>query len=1445
MSANTEYVGLAIPLADPEFLQKNPDITLLGRFMSWLTNAARWKWVRGGMNQKDIIEMAMAHKCTKGAAEVAKLARAELTAIQAAQTEGDRPVDDRFRIIDEEEDVIMSLNQINAQYKFGEVTDISFGDIFSHVFERVIGVQAVAQQYMAAKKHGHSTMFEQEIPVIRYGSGSNASLAPLFGTAAELAAFRERHAAASARRADPRACDGVFVGVDSGSTTTKVVAVDAAGCVAFSDYGPNGGDPLGSARRALCRMHEAFGGCAPVLRACVTGYGEPLLRAGLQAEDGEVETVAHARAAAHFSGGQCSAVVDIGGQDMKVVRLNRGAVESVQLNEACSSGCGSFVETFAACLGMSARDFAAAGLASRAPADLGTRCTVFMTSRVRQAQRDGATIEDISAGIALSVVRNALYKVMRMRSPDELGSGRVVVTGGTFLNDSVLRAFEMLAGREVIRPDVAGLMGALGAALIARDRHSSSSTSAAAGCTPGPSAAVSTLLSAEELRSLAVETVATRCGRCSNNCGLTVSRFSTGGSYVTGNRCERGAVLAGDADARAQSSAAARRLPNVFAWKSARVFAPPAAGDRQTRGTVGIPRALSLYEDYPFWSAFFASLGYRVEASRVPRASDAGAGGALSVPGARESIPSDTACLPAKVMHGHVADLVARHVDVVFIPCSHKAAAHSLRGGLGGRHHCPLVGTYAEVVRANCDLGESKLFAPFLPLDDPQRLEERLLEEVRAQLFDATREQVHAALASARASQERYASELRRRGEDALAQMRSRGARGVVILGRPYHADPEVNHGIPEIVGSYGVAVLSEDSVAHLLGRGHEARLSVVDSWAYQSRMYAAAAFAASQPDLDVLQLVSFGCGIDAITQDQVRDILESAGRLHTVIKVDEISNPGAARVRVRSMLAAVNNRDSHWCPAPPAAAPERPLPNTTFPADAREKGWTLLVPQFSPWHMELIAEAVRHEGFNTVVLHETPRQCIEEGVRLVHSDLCYPAVCVIGQFVNELKSGRFDLARTALFLTQTGGSCRATNYIPLLNRAMRDSGTTVPVISVNVCGLGPQPGFRLHVGLVVRLLMALVYGDVLMQCTLRTRPYELVAGSVDRLRADMEARARAHLLGAASRREFNEVVADIVRAFDAVELRDVPRRPVVAVSGELLVKFAPEANNHVVDVVEAEGCEAHVTTLADFFACSALNISARRRLLSEPAKLGIAARCVRVLVEELQAPAREAMARSRRFDPPARVSELAREYGRVVSLGNQAGEGWILVAKMLDLARKHGVRSAVLVQPFGCLPSHVTARGMMRLLRREEPGLNVAAVDYDPGISEANQANRLRLLLAVARDPQLCRHRRDDVEDLADSTPCAAGSAACDGCAAAEPGRAAQCSTCSSSPSRAARARSPRGSGSVEFDAAEHWLVRLLLGLLVCLVADALLWWENRKARRAGHRPCPRASGI
>ncbi len=1313
---------------------------------------------------------------------------------------------------------------------------------------------------------------------------------PLFSSQEEYDAFCRRHEKARVQRADLSQYRGnCFLGIDAGSTTTKLALVGEDGSLLYSFYSNNNGSPVRTAISSIAEIHRLLPPEAKIVRSCSTGYGEALLKAAFLLDEGEVETIAHYYAAAFFDP-EVDCILDIGGQDMKCIRIKNHAVDNVLLNEACSSGCGSFIETFAKSLNFSVQDFAKAALFAEHPIDLGTRCTVFMNSRVKQAQKEGADVSDISAGLAYSVIKNALFKVIKVSDASQLGKN-IVVQGGTFYNDAVLRSVETISGGQVTRPDIAGIMGAFGAALIARERYNGRQNTS--------------MLSFDEIENLQFETTLTTCGRCTNNCRLTINHFLRGEStdmtdnasvfedtvpvtgegsgrkketglaaraletgrgvadraakaieesaiggaagrarnsafetagrakdsaletagraakaieesaiggaatrafetagkakdsaietaeraretaletaerakgtaletagraakalgvdssdnsekhvgeekkgkedkkfredrksreskrsrdsrkakespapaqerlFISGNRCERGLG----------KEATQNNMPNLYKYKLGRIFGyRPLSASEARRGTVGIPRVLNMYEDYPFWATFFTKLGYRVVLSPLSthRIYEMGI----------ESIPSESACYPAKIAHGHIMWLIEKGVDFIFYPSLFYERPEFASSD--NHYNCPIVTSYPENIRNNVEEiteGKVKFRNPFMAFTSVHTITDAMEKEFGDEI---PVEEIRSACAAGWAELEQSRRDIQKKGEEVLKFMEENHVKGIVLAGRPYHIDPEINHGIPEMITSYGIAVLSEDSISHL--STPDRPITVLDQWMYHSRLYAAANYVRLRDDLEMIQLNSFGCGIDAVTTDQVNDILAGSDKIYTCLKIDEVNNLGSARIRVRSLIAAIRIRDEKNTKRSIRSTAIKKVP---FTVEMR-KNYTILCPQMSPIHFDLLEPAVRACGYNLVILPNDNRRAVDFGLKYVNNDACYPSLFVVGQIMEALDSGQYDLDRTAVLMTQTGGGCRASNYVGFIRRALTKAGMgQIPVVSVNMSGLEENPGFKLDLKLITRAAYAIVFGDVMMRCVYRMRPYELKKGNVEakhkkwvQICTDFLTKTNGLNLPKVQR-----LAVQMIRDFDAIPIRE-ERKPRVGIVGEILVKYAPAANNYLVDLLEQEGAEATVPDLMGFMLYCFYNQVYKAEHLGTSKKtaqkstLGIRA------IEAALKPIYRAYEKSVHFEAPASIYDLVKFAEPIVSIGNETGEGWFLTGEMIELIND-GVENIVCIQPFGCLPNHVVGKGVIKAIRREYPLANIAAIDYDPGASEVNQLNRIKLMLATAQ---------------------------------------------------------------------------------------------------------------
>ena len=1129
---------------------------------------------------------------------------------------------------------------------------------------------------------------------------SNAEgLEPLFKNKQEHDEFINRHNKSQVPKKDLKDIKGnCFLGIDAGSTTTKAALIDENCNLVYTYYSSNEGSPLQTSINIVKDIYSKLPKDVNIVSSCVTGYGEALLKKALKIDYGEIETMAHYKAAKYFDP-EVDFILDIGGQDMKCLQIKNGVIDSIILNEACSSGCGSFLETFAKSLSMSIEDFAKEGTFSQNPVDLGSRCTVFMNSRVKQAQKEGATVADISAGLAYSVIKNALFKVIKLSDASDLGEN-IVVQGGTFYNDAVLRSFEKIAGVHATRPDIAGIMGAFGAALIARERHTADYKT--------------TMLTIDQINELTYTTKLARCQGCTNHCLLTINKFSDNRQYITGNRCEKGLGKEKNKD----------NIPNLFEYKNKRIFDyEPLDPKDAPHGTVGIPRALNMYENYPFWAIFFKRLGFSVVLSpqSTRKIYEMGI----------DSIPSESECYPAKLTHGHISWLIKQNVDFIFYP----AVPYERKEFPDANNHynCPIVTSYSENIKNNVDeitSGEVKFINPFMSFESEETISQQLVATFSKGDFNLPESQIRDAVAAGWKELAMTRLEIQRKGEEVLDYMEDTGRRGIVLAGRPYHVDPEINHGIPELITSYGICVLTEDSVSHL---GElERPLIVMDQWMYHTRLYSAANFVKTRDDLDLIQLNSFGCGLDAVTTDCVNDILTGSGKIYTCLKIDEVNNLGAARIRIRSLLAAIRVKETkHEKRDLKPSNYER----VVFTEQMKKDNYTIICPQMSPIHFDLLVPAFKAAGYNMVIPDIPARECVDVGLKFVNNDACYPSLIVVGQIMAAVKSGNYDMTHTAILISQTGGGCRATNYIGFIRRALEKAGyPDVPVISINMVGLEKNPGFKFTPSLIQHGLYALEFGDIFMRCLYRVRPYEKEPGSANALHEKWKKRVidfvgNTKML---SHKKYKKMCREIIRDFDNLPMTDEVK-PRVGVVGEILVKFLPAANNYVVDLLEAEGAEAVVPDLTDFLLYCCYNTNFKADYLGASKKAKFMNNRLIAFFEWLRKDARDELAKSKHFEPTAHVQDLAEYASPIVSCGNQTGEGWFLTGEMLELINE-GVTNIICAQPFACLPNHIVGKGVIKRIRHDHPDANIVAIDYDPGASEVNQLNRIKLMLSTAQ---------------------------------------------------------------------------------------------------------------
>lgn len=1060
-------------------------------------------------------------------------------------------------------------------------------------------------------------------------------------------------------------------------------------------YQNNEGNPLQSTIAMLDALYSNLPKGSTLRYSGVTGYGENLLKTALNIDLGEIETIAHYTAAKQFEPNVTS-IVDIGGQDMKYIKLKNGTIDSIMLNEACSSGCGSFIETFSKSLGLPIKEFVQEAINSKNPVDLGSRCTVFMNSKIKQAQKEGYTVGDISSGLSYSIIKNALQKVMKVRDTATLGD-HIVVQGGTFYNDAVLKAFEKIVEKEVIRPDISGLMGAYGIALLAKEQYEANLDMEY----------TSTILKKEELHNLDIKITHTHCNRCENHCKLTINNFGNGKKYISGNRCEKGAGI----------TSSNENLPNLIKYKNERIFDyTPLSEKEATRGIIGIPRVLNIYEDYPFWFTFFTELRFRVVLSSKSTRKTYEKG--------MESMPSESVCYPAKLSHGHIEELIEQGIKTIFYPCIPYSRKEYKKAN--NHYNCPIVISYSEVLKNNVEnLKNVKFINPFLPFDK-ENLVKKVLELDKFKEFNFTKKELKLATQKAEQEYKKCKQDIQSKGKQALEYIEKHNLKGIVLAGRPYHIDSEINHGIDTLITSLGLAVLTEDSISNQAEAKHPLR--VVDQWVFHSRLYAAADFVGKHKNLELIQLNSFGCGIDAVTTDQVEEILTSYNKMYTLIKIDEVNNLGAIKIRIRSLLASMNKHTKEL------SSGNYELNKKIFTKEMK-KDYCILIPQMTPVHFELIETAVIACGYKAKLLRECSEHTIEIGLKYVNNDSCYPSILVTGQMIEALQSGKYDPNKTALIISQTGGGCRATNYIGFIRKALKDAGfENVPILSLNISGMEKMPGFKLTPKLIEKLLKSLMLGDLLQKVLHKNRAYEKNKGETDILYNKWLQKSK-EIIQKGSNKDFKNTIYNIVEDFEKIELDTSIEKPKIGIVGEILIKYHPFGNNNLTNLLEKEGAEVILPDFMAFAKYVATNKITLNTLLNTNKTSAQISKIAINLIDILEKDSKIALSKSNKnYLMPCNIWHLEEQIKDILSIGNQTGEGWFLTAEMVEYI-ENGISNIICVQPFACLPNHIVGKGVIKTIRNKYPYANIIPIDYDPGASETNQTNRIKLLLSVAKD--------------------------------------------------------------------------------------------------------------
>ncbi len=1092
-----------------------------------------------------------------------------------------------------------------------------------------------------------------------------------------------------------------FLGIDSGSTTTKIVLIDTKGRVAFSHYASNGGNSINAVQKGLGLIREAFAErdfLPRVVRSMVTGYGEDLIRAAFGMDDGMVETLAHFRAAKAFDP-DVTFILDIGGQDMKAIYIKAGQIQNIEINEACSSGCGSFIESFARNLGYGVADFAELACSGESPYNLGTRCTVFMNSKVKQAQREGAKINDISAGLAYSVIKNALHKVLKITNTEILGE-HILVQGGTFRNPAVQKALEILIQKPVICPDMAELMGAYGAALTARDSFQNHDL---------PESKFIGLqnmdTSGEYIRRVI------RCKGCENKCTVTKLGFPNGNSFFSGNRCEKIYSNGGWAERKGIS------LP---ALKYSLIFDRETTPQAKPIMTIGIPRVLNLFENYPFWNKLFLECNIKIQLSSA-------SSNTLYQDGAAH-IMSDNLCFPGKLVSGHIMDLIKSGVDRIFYPMVFYEKSEFTDAN--NTYNCPVVSGYPDVIRSSIDPQRRH----GIPFDTPaiSFKDDDLLEKAcRIYLSELgiPSKTIGKAIQKAKKAQETFKAQVVTMGAQIIKDSKTSGRPLILLMGRPYHIDPLINHNVPELLTDFGVDVITEDCIP--MSGATLANRYVMTQWEYLNRYFHAAHWVGTQETVELVQLNSFGCGPDPFILDEVRSILMEYGKRPTVIRIDEIESAGSTKLRLRSMMESLRQTGK--------VTAHEPIPRkTTRPYQPEDRIRTLIVPDFSPFCSPPIVRPFIDLGYQIIQLPSPNNETVEVGLKYTNNEICYPGIITLGDLIKALQSGKYDLSSTAIGFSQTGGQCRATSYPSMIKKALVAAGfENVPVVTLSTSTnvFNDQPGFKFNTrDYIYKAVIGMMFSDALSDMYHSTIVREKHKGDTQAI-ADkylnwfMDGTIRL------TKTDLLEALERAVQDFNAVDTEqgDYPR---VGIVGEIYVKYNAFSNNHVAKWLMEQGIEVVMPSFFEFFDGGL--ISEDHGVKTHVRKRDaywlytiLGQKLVTHFLNQFDA----IMQGYRHYRPRHSIRDVAKLAQEILSLNHQYGEGWLIAGEVASLAQD-GVQNVLCLQPFGCIANHVIAKGVQKRLQEKYNQLNLLFLDADAGVSEVNFFNRMHFFVNHAKNP-------------------------------------------------------------------------------------------------------------
>ncbi|WP_392565434.1 acyl-CoA dehydratase activase-related protein [Utexia brackfieldae] len=1100
-----------------------------------------------------------------------------------------------------------------------------------------------------------------------------------------------------------------FLGIDSGSTTTKIALLSEHDKLLFRYYAPNNGHAIQALIDGLTALKQAIAAQPnpiDIVRTAVTGYGEELLKAAFSIDEGLVETMAHYAAAKHIQP-NVSFIMDIGGQDMKAIFVANGVVNHIELNEACSAGCGSFIETFAKSLNANMTDFAKAACQSNHPCDLGTRCTVFMNSKVKQALRENASIGDISAGLAFSVIKNAIYKVLKLHDMRKLGK-YIVVQGGTFKNPAVFRALEQLTEADIACSDMPELMGALGCALVAKANYLRDGQA-------------SQFIGLENLaKAQAYRAKNSRCKGCENQCDIILYRFENGQRYYSGNKCER--FLSNQPVPKTHAF-------NMFDYKNALLFDRVNQPASPKQLTIGIPRVLGLYENFPFWHTLLTLCQFNVTLSPQSTMAiyEAGAG----------TVMSDSICFPAKLVHGHIAALAKQQIDRLFMPMVVLEAKEF--DNAVNHYNCPIVSSYAEVVQSAINPLKRygiPLDHPVINFSDVKLLRKGCWQYCQSVNPQLDRKMFERAFAQAVAAQADYKRALHKKAQAILAQAAQQGRYVFILAGRPYHSDSLINHKTPEILNALGCDVITEDAILST-DNALSADLQICTQWSYPNRLYQAATFVASQPNhVQFVQLNSFGCGPDAIVSDECKAILEAKGKTSTLIRVDEITATGSVRLRLRSILESLKLNRYQQNPA-------RPRATTAVFSLADKTRRVILAPHLSDFYSPLLPPLFALSGYRLETLPKPDKSSVEWGLKYCNNEICYPATIIVGDIIKALRSGRYHRDEVAIGITQTGGQCRASSYLSLIQKAMISNGfADVPIISLSAGNIAEhaQPGFKLN-GLktLPAAFIGILMADAIAKMYYACAPRERHQGDSLKLKNDYMQRVTLALAQRLNYKGCYQLLAQAVQDFNQIDTQPIDC-PKIGIVGEIYVKYNSFGHQHSIDWLVQQGIEPVIPPMIEFFAQVFINYESdvENHLLRKN-YLNYLLYFMEKIAQRQINKTNQILSQFNYYQPFHDIRDLANQAKTILSLSNQYGEGWLIPAGIMAFAQQ-GIDNVISVQPFGCIANHVIAKGIEKRLRDLHPSLNLLCLDFDDGAGEVNVLNRLHFMVSSLKYRQLER---------------------------------------------------------------------------------------------------------